>query len=240
MKVLVPLDGTAESETILPWARLFMDLDGAAVSFIHVTNPGAEDGCKGYVNSVLKRFPKTAFHVSGGDTAFEIIRHAREGGFDLIALRTHCRAGASRLAFGSVAAEVLEHSTVSLFVTGPTYRPAEQLQIRRILVPLDGSAFSAEILKDVKPLAKIFGASVQVFHCGQFEASVRSWANLVDARVEIAAGDPIKEILRRSENVDLIAMATHGRSGLSRLILGSVAEAVVRASSVPVLLRRPI
>jgi nucleotide-binding universal stress UspA family protein len=46
-------------------------------------------------------------------------------------------------------------------------------------------------------------------------------------------GDPAGEIVRLAEleDVDLIVMATHGRTGLSRLILGSVAEAVVRRAA---------
>lgn len=42
-----------------------------------------------------------------------------------------------------------------------------------------------------------------------------------------------------TENVDLILMATHGRSGVRRWVMGSVAEKVVRSSSVPVILVRP-
>ncbi|MCB0144023.1 MAG: universal stress protein [Caldilineaceae bacterium] len=43
----------------------------------------------------------------------------------------------------------------------------------------------------------------------------------------------------QSKKVDVIAMATHGRSGLTRLLMGSVAEEVVRTSAIPVLLLRP-
>lgn len=43
-----------------------------------------------------------------------------------------------------------------------------------------------------------------------------------------------------TQHVDLIAMTTHGRSGLSRMVLGSVTDEVVRRSHVPVLLVRPI
>jgi nucleotide-binding universal stress UspA family protein len=53
-------------------------------------------------------------------------------------------------------------------------------------------------------------------------------------------GNPAEVILdvSHSEDVDLIAMATHGRSGVSRWVLGSVAERVLRHASVPVLLVR--
>lgn len=49
-------------------------------------------------------------------------------------------------------------------------------------------------------------------------------------------GDPAREIvqLAEEEKVDLIVMGTHGRTGLGRLLMGSVAEAVVRRAKCPV------
>ncbi len=56
-------------------------------------------------------------------------------------------------------------------------------------------------------------------------------------RIEVAIGKPAVEILRVAErdSADLIVMATHGRTGVDHLILGSVAQHVVRESPVPVL-----
>jgi nucleotide-binding universal stress UspA family protein len=59
----------------------------------------------------------------------------------------------------------------------------------------------------------------------------------------LVEGDPAFEILRAADayNADLIVMGTHGRGGLSRLVMGSVAEAVSRKSNYPVLtVRMPI
>ena len=55
--------------------------------------------------------------------------------------------------------------------------------------------------------------------------------------VLIGFGDPARKILNviKDEQVNLVAMTTHGHSGLHRLIFGSVAERVLRGSSVPVL-----
>ncbi len=55
-------------------------------------------------------------------------------------------------------------------------------------------------------------------------------------------GDPSEEIadLARSANVDIVAMATHGQTGLRHLLMGSVAEQVLRELTIPVLLIRPI
>jgi nucleotide-binding universal stress UspA family protein len=63
----------------------------------------------------------------------------------------------------------------------------------------------------------------------------------IETRVDVAFGRPAQEIVRfaEQEEVDLIAMSTHGRSGLSRWILGSVADKVLRGTHLPVMLVRP-
>jgi nucleotide-binding universal stress UspA family protein len=61
------------------------------------------------------------------------------------------------------------------------------------------------------------------------------------ARVEVLFGRPAEKIIKYAakEKVDLIAMSTHGRSGFSRWVFGSVAEKVLRAAALPILLIRP-
>lgn len=58
----------------------------------------------------------------------------------------------------------------------------------------------------------------------------------------LLAGEPEKEIVRyaRDHPVDLLVLATHGRSGLKRLVLGSVADAVTRRAPCPVLVVRGV
>jgi len=67
----------------------------------------------------------------------------------------------------------------------------------------------------------------------------RLQAPRADVRAErrLAEGDAVEEILRvaKEANADLIVMGTHGRTGLGRLLMGSVAEQVVRRASCPVL-----
>lgn len=59
--------------------------------------------------------------------------------------------------------------------------------------------------------------------------------------VQVRFGDPVAEILdlAAAEKVDLVALATHGRTGLRRLLMGSVAEQLVRRLPKPLLLARP-
>ncbi|MFB6256730.1 MAG: universal stress protein [Haloplanus sp.] len=71
-------------------------------------------------------------------------------------------------------------------------------------------------------------------------ARVRAVAAEVDAAVPVETvvmeGKPSREIVRyaESEDCDLVVMGTHGRGGIDRLLLGSVVESVIRASSIPV------
>jgi nucleotide-binding universal stress UspA family protein len=60
------------------------------------------------------------------------------------------------------------------------------------------------------------------------------------AEGKVRYGDPVEEILDHVgwDHIDLIAMATHGRTGLRRVVLGSVAEQVLRRAPVPMLLVR--
>jgi nucleotide-binding universal stress UspA family protein len=71
----------------------------------------------------------------------------------------------------------------------------------------------------------------------QLEEWRDSYSHGAKAEYSVIWGNPPEEILKFSENydTDLIVMATHGRSGIGRFLLGSVAEQVIRYSSCPVL-----
>jgi nucleotide-binding universal stress UspA family protein len=139
------------------------------------------------------------------------------------------------------------------------------LPIRRILVPMDGSRHSVEALAPAIELARAtsaaltllevvsqHGALVRFLHPADrsAEAAERSLREIsqrvppelgpVEVRV-VEQGNAAAGILMetRRGDVDMVAMATHGRGGLRRLLLGSVAESVVRDSPVPVLVYRP-
>ena len=61
----------------------------------------------------------------------------------------------------------------------------------------------------------------------------------VSVKIEVLEGNPAEEIIKYSkeDKIELIVMSTHGRSGFSRLVFGSVANKVLRQTEVPVLLR---
>jgi nucleotide-binding universal stress UspA family protein len=132
--------------------------------------------------------------------------------------------------------------------------------MKRIVVPLDGSTLSEAIVPVVEALARDYEAEIVLVRAlvpqrvadGEFgaqqeaEAYLCSLADAVKARGSAAVDwkiwydDPAPAIVSAAtaSDADLVAMATHGRGGLGRLLLGSVAEAVVRTAAMPVLLVR--
>jgi nucleotide-binding universal stress UspA family protein len=82
--------------------------------------------------------------------------------------------------------------------------------------------------------------------CAEIKAALSvAQAVLQDAgfavSVSVRFGDPAEEVVTyaRDNQIDLVAMATHGRTGLRHLLMGSVAEQVLRRLAIPVLLVRP-
>ena len=59
----------------------------------------------------------------------------------------------------------------------------------------------------------------------------------IEVKTHILHGDPAEQVIQTAKNcgVDIIVMGTHGRTGLSHLIMGSVAESVIKNSEIPVL-----
>jgi len=57
----------------------------------------------------------------------------------------------------------------------------------------------------------------------------------------VIGGHPASAILEyaRDHGIDLVALATHGRSGAARILLGSIADKTVRGATMPILLYRP-
>jgi nucleotide-binding universal stress UspA family protein len=136
--------------------------------------------------------------------------------------------------------------------------------VHRILVPLDFSDCSSDALRYATMMAKQFKAKVVLVHVidtqgltGGFSLSVGERDRaldvvggklLADAAMplehdgigvtqEVRKGNPYQEILKSAEEhgADLIVMGTNGRTGLERLVVGSVAERLVQMAKCPVL-----
>ena len=171
---------------------------------------------------------------------------------------SHGRSGLARWVFGSIAEKVLRASPVPLlllrsFEEGGSPAPSAPLSFDRILVPF--AHFHPRILDYVREFAILFGSRVALLHVSEpgedreSQDQARTELPLVQKELESVGiptevlerrGDPAVEILEgaRDAMADIIAMTTHGRSGLSRWALGSVTEKVLRTATVPLLVVR--
>ena len=133
---------------------------------------------------------------------------------------------------------------------------------KRVLVPLDQSDLSERVLPIAQCIAEYFNAKVDLVYVVPSESEtlpdevithaheeaeaylkriLDSWPSTskpVDVKANVYAGYPASEIIEQAESQEdtLILMATHGYSGVQRLLLGSVAGKVVQATTTPVLL----
>lgn len=132
------------------------------------------------------------------------------------------------------------------------------IQLSRILLPTDFSEYSGAATKYACGLAEQYNAELHLLHVFEtHETADPEFKGVVRGRLEeflkpgweegrkviktTAEGATFLEIIRyaRKHDIDLIVMGTHGRSGLAHVLMGSVAERVVRKASCPVLVVRP-
>jgi nucleotide-binding universal stress UspA family protein len=145
--------------------------------------------------------------------------------------------------------------------------PLPVFKLKRILVPLDFSDCSKKALQYAVPFARQFGATLSLLYVIQpyypvsemvpmdgelFEQRMRETSEAEMAALRksldpalkpsatIRSGTPHVEIVRAARNLkcDLIILSTHGRTGLSHVLMGSTAERVVRHANCPVLVLR--
>ncbi len=135
-----------------------------------------------------------------------------------------------------------------------------------ILVPTDGSEYTKAAVRKAMELAKLSGGKITALYVldqtiltnmpmdtavmnvyntleKEGKAAVDFVRDLgaqegVEVELSVKEGTPVKVILDESPNYDIIVMGTLGRTGMSKLLMGSVAERVVRASQCPVMVVR--
>ncbi len=201
---------------------------------------------------------------TGEDVAGEITAYAESYPPALIAMSTHGAGGLRRWVRGSTCERVLSNTRFPVLTLTPpglvTGGPPCPVRFRRILVPVDGSRRCMEVLTIVSDFARLHDSTVVLFHVGPALRApgvlrppipatdgpppfLEPWRislaeQNIELRVATATGDPAEEILRASDrgDCDLVAMTTHGSSGMTRWLYGSVADKVMRNVRRPLLL----
>jgi nucleotide-binding universal stress UspA family protein len=196
-----------------------------------------------------------------------ILRRAAELEATLIAMPTHALSGLRRWAIGSVTDRVVHAATAPVYIVrGDTERNATPNAIRTVMVTLDGSQLARAALQPAIEIASRNRANVVLlsvvtpaaneFAMIAHESLQSALGAALEAEAKALRADPrlaglsvtpvvseglaAEEIVEQAadQQADLIVMATHGWSGLQRLALGSVADKVLHATAVPLVLVR--
>lgn len=195
-----------------------------------------------------------------------ILKVAEQIRAELIAMGTHGRTGWDRLQLGNTAETLLRHArcpvlTVHASTAADAPVNPRRVKLKTILVALDFSASSEAALRAATWLAQRADARVILVHAAGSVSRKRGRAvesadhgvdRLFQRAVEAARaersvigrivepGSPVEVILDQAKraSADLIVTGTNGRRGVERLLLGSVAESIVRRAGCPVLVAK--
>lgn len=201
-----------------------------------------------------------------GDPAEQIVSYVTGNGIDIIALRSHGAWTDDGGLQGSVADAIIRQSPVPTLVrrVPADHASPSAARFQRLLVPLDGSRLAERALPDALGLARATGGRVLLLQAvgglrrfddggstalidrelraaGEYLADLRARCRDGGTPVEatVRLGPPAETIrwVARETGADLVVMATHGRSGLRRERLGSVALAALQGDGPLFLLR---
>jgi nucleotide-binding universal stress UspA family protein len=202
--------------------------------------------------------------VERGAPYAEIVRRAEAWGADYIVLGTHGRTGLARAVLGSVAERVVRHAHCSVLVARPVRKPgivlaATDLSDASLPAVAEGAAAAKRLGAKLVVVSAVEWADPISISAGSL-IGVASPAPTLELKREVAAalestlqqalarlgvqgevraleGSAPTEIVRAAEELDaeLVVVGTHGRTGLVRLALGSVAERVIRSVHASVL-----
>lgn len=200
--------------------------------------------------------------VVQGNPAPTIVDYAERHDYDLIAMPTHGRKGLSRYLLGSVTEKVVRLSSVPVLTV--RMRPDEQFTFpyENVLLPTDGSEAATRATRHGLSLAASLDATAHVLSVvddSSLGVDVRSTLSgeeterdareaveavedeaenygVANLRTRVTHGTPVDEVIDYVEanDVHAVVMGTTGRRGTDRVLLGSVAEKVVRTAPVPV------
>lgn len=240
LTVLTVVESNPEYESYAPDAIEKIEKDARAYA---ETVKKRADG-EGLACEILVRRSTAPYEV--------IVEEAQKAGAEVIVMGWRGRTGIKRLLMGSVTARVIGHSTTSVFVVP---RDAE-LKLKNILVATDGFVYSEAAAQEAVGIAKCSGGSVTALAIADvmgdsvaMKAVEENAAKIADfaakegvmAETLVEKGKPADEVIvdiASQRGCDLVVVGSHGRTGLKRLLMGSLAEGVVGHSECPVMVVR--
>ncbi|HSH02016.1 MAG TPA: universal stress protein [Anaerolineae bacterium] len=258
-RLLVPLDQSSFGEQALPLAEMLAAELKVPVTLAHVMGAGGDEMASQVY--LAERAAGFAFQGEGativvgrGKAADSLGRVAAEHGADLVVMSTHGYRGVKEMVMGSVAQALVGQKERPVLLVRPVMAGGGQRgKWRRVLVTLDGSPLAEASLGYAVTLAKRLGCELllvsvpespdEVAAQGQIKRYLEGIAAVlgrqgIQVKTEVRGNNPAVAIAEMvaEEGVDLVLMATHGRQGVARLLLGSIAAAVVANVACPVML----
>jgi nucleotide-binding universal stress UspA family protein len=201
-KILVPLDGSPLSESILPYAVSLAESLGTPIELLHVidldllrtyfnTQQGrpideVEKQMKAHATEYLQKLAASLSKtlnvrqtVALGSAQMMIVAQAEKENGTLLAMATRGHSGVKRWFFGSVADKVLHSATTPLllFKGSPERILGKDAMIKRVLVPLDGSGLAEQVLSHVTILAKAMNLEVELMRIYSLPMTVGALAS---------------------------------------------------------------
>lgn len=265
--ILVPLDLTPSAELSLAQAQTMARNYTGKIRLMYVVPPDAANvgenqrAAEEYLGDVAEDLGMGGYNseqvIRAGVPAEQIGIDAASGQVDLVVMSIHARAMVRRWVLPSVTTGVIHQTTAPVLVIRPTDEwGSTRTRFRHLLVALDGSAVSEEVLPHVHAIASGFGSAVTVLtvvegsESDDFVDTITKYLSGVcdglslkgvTAHPCVAHASPTQAILDTAaeKQCDLIMMVTHGRGGVERLQkvkVGSVAEAVLQKTPCPVFL----
>ncbi len=227
----------------------------------HEFSPG-EAAVKYAVDEAAARGMSVESFVEFGIPAVEIVKKAEEIGAKAIVLGSIGRSGVSLWLVGSVAERVIKLAYCPVIVVRRPEHEETGTRFGNMLIATDGSAANDPAVRSGLRLASRLGMKVTTISINDVREIPRTHAD--EARAElndiskeavakvihegallglnvdpiIEDGVPHKEIAERSSEYDLVVIGTLGRTGLSEIRVGSVAEKVIRYAKCPVMVVR--
>lgn len=261
-RVLVPLDGSPLSERALAPATALALAAGASMWPVSAALASEAPDRLAYLRRLAAKLaaPCVEPEVLDSDGAAYVIEslacsYNRLHGGLAVCMSTQAKTAIPELVLGSTAASVVRSGVAPVVLVGPEMR--RRWSLRSLVVCHDGSAFAAAAM----PLAAMWARSMglRCWVVQALEAKTRKRVDAADTAHLRDAAEALRRqgirarwnVLRGSSVTDailsftdkragaMVAMATHGRSGLDRVTMGSTAVDVVRHSHVPVLVYHP-
>lgn len=265
-RIFVPLDGSSHAARAIGVAALVAEQLDAVVHLLSVVPESAmsdmEEAVRSQAHAAGLEAPVITIEPSSAPVVERLLAMMREYPDALLCLSTTGRSHTGQL-LGSVAEQLLGVVTGPFLLVGPECLPGVTTPEHTLIVPVDGSDVSEEVLPVAEGWASAMNCPVEVVEVISPEQAreVAGNTDIVETALVHRVADRLTksldtqvdwETLHGDKSADAIvqrarelgagaiAMTTHGRTGLARLVMGSTAMAVVHEAPCPVLVHRPI